>query len=205
MRTVSQLPSEQAPVSLPPQRGSGLCSLLLPVLGALICVVVLPAEGRAQDATVSEYQVKAAYLYNFAKFVEWPAESFSSASSPFQICIFGADPFGEALRNLTRGKQVNGRSFEILDGVTAAAQAGSCHILFVSTSATRQFQAILQTLQGRSVLIVGESEGFVQRGGMINFVLEGGRVQFEVNRKTAEQAGLKISAKLLSVAKQVMV
>jgi len=204
MRSVT-LQSEQAPVWKPPRRSSGACSLLLCILGALLCVVVLPAEGRAQDATVSEYQVKAAYLYNFAKFVEWPAASFSSVSAPFQICIFGPDPFGDALQNLTRGKQVNGRSFEILDGVTAAAQAGSCHILFVSTSASRQFEAILHGLQGRSVLIVGESQGFVGQGGMINFVLEGGRVLFEVNRRAAEQAGLKISVKLLSVAKQVMV
>lgn len=166
---------------------------------------MLPADGGAQDAAVTEYQVKAAYLYNFAKFVEWPAESFSSASAPFEICVFGQDPFGEELQNLTRGKQVNGRRFEIRGGVTAPAQASSCHILFVSTSATRRFLAVAQELQGRSVLIVGESEGFAERGGMINFVLEGDRVLFEVNQKAAQQAGLKISAKLLSVAKQVMV
>ena len=198
MRSVSQLPSEQAPL---PQRSSASCSLLLCLLGALICVPMLPADGGAQDAAVGEYEVKAAYLYNFAKFVEWPAESFSSASAPFEICIFGRDSFGEMLQNLTRGKQVNGRSFRIRSGVAAS----SCHILFVSTSVTRQFQTILQGLQGRSVLIVGESEGFIERGGMINFVLEGGRVLFEVNQKAAQQAGLKISAKLLSVAKQVTV
>jgi len=204
MRSVSKLPSEPALVS-PPRRSSEPCSPLLCILGVLICVVMLPADGCAQDAAVSEYQVKAAYLYNFAKFVEWPAESFSGASAPFEICIFGRDPFGEVLQDITRGKLVNGRRFEIRGRVTAPAQALSCHILFVSTSATRQFHAILQGLQGRSVLIVGESEGFVERGGMINFVLEGGRVLFEVNQKAAQQAGLKISAKLLSVAKRVMV
>jgi len=199
MRSVSQLPSEQTPAS--PQRRGSPSALLLYSLGALICVVMLPTDGGAQDSTVREYQVKAAYLYNFAKFVEWPTESFSSAAAPFEICIFGRDPFGEMLQNLTRGKQVNGRSFKIRSGVAAS----SCHILFVSTSATRQFQTMLQGLQGRSVLIVGESEGFAERGGMINFVLEGGRVLFEVNQKAAQQAGLKISARLLSVAKQVMV
>jgi len=203
MRSSSQLPSEPALVS-PPRKSSGPCSVLLRILAALICLLALSTPGRAQDAAVSEYQVKAAYLYNFAKFVEWPSDSFSSASAPFEICIFGEDPFGEVLQNVIRGKQVNGRSFEIRGRVTAPAQAASCHILFVSTSATRQFQAILQALRGRSVLIVGESPGFAERGGMINFVLEGGRVLFEVNQKAARQAGLKISAKLLTVAKQVM-
>ena len=199
MRSVSQRHSEQAPAS--PQKRGGPSALLLCSFAALLCVVMLPADGSAQDSAVSEYQVKAAYLYNFAKFVEWPAESFSSASAPFEICIFGRDPFGEILQNLIRGKQVNGRSFRIRSGVAAS----SCHILFVSTSVTRQFETILQGLQGRSVLIVGESEGFVERGGMINFVLEGGRVLFEVNQKAAQRAGLKISAKLLSVAKPVTV
>jgi len=203
MPSVSELPSEQAPASA--QRRGGPSTLLLYSLGALICVVMLPTDGGAQDATVSEYQVKAAYLYNFAKFVEWPAKSFASASSPYQICILGKDPFREALQDLVRGKLVNGRGFQIIGNVTAPPQTTGCHILFVSASATRQFQMVLPALQGRSILIVGESEGFARQGGMINFVLEGSRVLFEVNRKVAEQAGLKISAKLLSVAKEVMV
>jgi hypothetical protein len=172
---------------------------------ALLLAGTLSAMGTAQDGAISEYQVKAAYLYNFAKFVEWPAKSFTSASAPYRICILGKDPFREALQSLTRGKQVKGRGFEILGDVTDPAQAARCHILFVSTSGNKQFQRMLPALQGRSILIVGESEGFARQGGMINFVLEGDRVLFEVNQRAAEQAGLKISAKLLSVAKEVTV
>ena len=91
--------------------------------------------GTAQDGAISEYQVKAAYLYNFAKFVEWPAKSFTSASAPYRICILGKDPFREALQDLVRGKLVNGREFQIIGNVTAPPQTTSCHILFVSASA----------------------------------------------------------------------
>lgn len=203
MQSLWQLHSE--PAARSPQRRGGICRCCLRIAAALLFAGTLSATGTAQDSAISEYQVKAAYLYNFTKFVEWPAESFASASTPYQICILGKDPFREALQDLTRGKVVNGRGFQIFVGVTDSAQAARCHILFVSTPANRQFQRMLQALQGRSVLIVGESEGFARQGGMINFVLEGSRVLFEVNRKAAEQAGLKISAKLLSVARQVMV
>lgn len=169
------------------------------VLGAIVGSWV-PATS-AQTAT--EYQVKAAFLYNFAKFVEWPSSSFSSPSAPLQICVFGRDPFGEELRNITNEKMVNGHRLEVRRAMDLQ-QARSCHILFVAFSGA-SVKSILEGLHGASVLTVGDSKGFAEQGGMINFILENDRVKFEVSSKAAEKAGLKISSKLLSLAKSVIV
>jgi len=155
---------------------------------------------QAEPAT--EYQVKAAFLYNFAKFVEWPPASFAGPAGPLEICVLGQDPFGEELRSITQDKLVNGHRLEVRH-VDDAQQARSCHILFVASSEKGQLKLILESLHGSSVLTVGDSKGFTEHGGMINFVLEDDRVKFDVNRKAAEEAGLKISSKLLSVAKAV--
>jgi hypothetical protein len=174
------------------------------VLWVLGVVMLLLSSAQVQSSTASEYQVKAAFLYNFAKFVEWPPSSFSDASAPLQICVFGRDPFGEELRNITSEKTVNGRKLEVRQ-VADLQHARSCHILFVASSGKTAVKQIVEGLRGVSVLTVGDTKGFAEQGGMINFVLENDRVQFEVSRKAAEQAGLKISSKLLSVAKLVIV
>lgn len=173
------------------------------VLWVLGVVVLCLSGTSAQTPTAGEYQIKAAFLFNFAKFVEWPASSFADASAPLRICIFGRDPFGDELSDITRDKTVNGRRLEVDKGIDLQA-ARTCQILFISSSEKGRMKDVLTRLGGSSVLTVAESEGFAEQGGMINFVLEKSRVQFEVNRKAAEQAGLKISSKLLSVAKVVL-
>jgi hypothetical protein len=170
------------------------------VIGAVVCSLAIGTG--AQFAT--EYQVKAAYLFNFAKFVEWPPSSFADASAPLQICVFGQDPFGQELRDITNEKIVNGRKLEVHQ-VVDLQLARACHILFIASSEKAQVKQILESLRGSGALTVGDTKAFAEQGGMINFVLESNRVQFEVNRKAAEQAGLKISSKLLSVAKLVIV
>jgi hypothetical protein len=173
------------------------------LLWSLSVVTLLLSATRAQSPTAGEYQVKAAFLYNFAKFVEWPPSSFSDASAPLQICVFGRDPFGEELRNLTAGKTVNGRKLEV-GTINDLQHARNCHILFIASSVRMPMKQLIEDLRGASVLTVGDAKDFAGQGGMINFVLENDRVQFEVNRKAADQAGLKISSKLLSVAKLVI-
>jgi hypothetical protein len=173
------------------------------VLRVLGLVMLFLSDTRAQSPTAGEYQVKAAFLFNFAKFVEWPPSIFSNASAPLRICVFGRDPFGEELRNITREKIVNGRKLEV-DQVVDLRRARTCHILFIASSEKAQLKQILESLRGTDALTVGDTKGFVQQGGMINFVLDNNRVQFEVNRKAAEQGGLRISSKLLSVAKLVL-
>ncbi len=176
------------------------------LLGVLAAMLLFPARamGQPPSATATEYQVKAAFLYNFAKFVEWPPASFPSASAPLQICVLGRDPFGQELRDITQDKAVNGRRLEV-QHVADTQQARSCHILFIALSEKTQLKPILDSLRGTSVLTVGDTKGFTERGGMINFVLDNDRVTFEVNQRAAEEAGLKISSKLLSVAKGAIV
>lgn len=169
---------------------------------AILSMAMIPGFCFSQDATTNEYQVKAAYLFNFAKFVEWPTNTFSSADAPLKICVMGLDPFGRSLEDSIAGKTVSGRPIEISHKADAAG-ARSCQILFIAVSDKQQIRRILPQLSGASVLTVGDTLGFTEDGGMLNFVLDGDRVRFDANLNAAEQAHLRISARLLSVAKTV--
>jgi hypothetical protein len=168
-----------------------------------VVILLLMPLHSATAQSASEYQVKAAFLYNFAKFIEWPPSTFPDASMPFRICIFGRDPFGQELRDIVNEKTVNGRKLEI-DYTVDVQLAKACHILFIASSEKARLKQILESLQGSVALTVGDTEGFAEQGGMINFVLDHDRVQFKVNRSAAELAGLRISSKLLTVAKLVI-
>ncbi len=161
----------------------------------------LAAVTQAQSAT--EYQVKAAFLFNFAKFVEWPADAFSAADAPLQICVLGQDPFGHEFEQVIVDKTVNGHRIEVVHP-SGVPQAKSCHIIFVASAEKQQVREILRGLRGASVLTVGDTAGFAQIGGVINFVLDENRVRFEINVKAAERAHLKISSRLLTVAKVIV-
>src|SRR6267142_296706 len=124
-----------------------------------------------QAQTATEYQVKAAFLFNFAKFVDWPAEAFPGADSPLQICVLGQDPFGHEFQDVIADKTINGRRIEVIHP-SGVPQARACHIIFVSSSEKRQMRAILRGLQGPSILTVADTEGFAGMGGIINFVLD---------------------------------
>jgi hypothetical protein len=137
------------------------------VLWMLSMVVLLLSGTRAQSPTAGEYQVKAAFLYNFAKFVEWPSSSFSNASAPLRICVFGRDPFGEELRNITKEKTVNGHKLEVSQ-VLDLQLAKTCHILFIAASETARLKQIFEGLRGTDALTVGDTKGFVEQGGMID-------------------------------------
>jgi hypothetical protein len=151
---------------------------------------------------IEEYQVKAAYLYNFAKFVDWPAAAFGSAASPISICIFGADSFGGALDEVVRGKTAGGRIL-VVRTLSDLAGAKGCHVLFISAATWKTHRAALGRLAGSGVLTVGEAPGFTAAGGIVGFKLEGRRVRFEINVDAARQAQLQISSKLLNLAEIV--
>lgn len=152
---------------------------------------------------MSDYQVKAAYLYNFAKFVQWPAHDFSSPNSPIQLCVLNDRTFQVELKSIVKDKTVAGRPVAVL-GVQDAEQSRFCHMLFINSSQSSNSRHILDMLRRRSVLTVGESAGFAEQGGIINFVLQQDHVQFEVNHRAANEVGLQISSRLLSVAKLVI-
>jgi hypothetical protein len=155
-----------------------------------------PSSLFAADRTL-EYQVKAAFLLNFTKFVEWPAGAFEAPDSPIHICIFGHDPFGPILDRMIAGEAVNGRSVTALR-INRTPDAKACQVLFFDDS-EKDGLSILPGL-GPGVLTVGEEEGFLRGGGMIAFLLENRRVRFRIDRKAAENAGLRLSSKLLNVA-----
>ena len=169
------------------------------ILGLNVALLLASSAGRAQEPQPSEYQVKAAFLFNFAKFVEWPAQAFAEPTSPMVIGILGENPFGDDLERTIRGKTINNRPFEI-KAIKSLPEARRCHILFISTSEKTRLPEILESLGTATVLTVGEMERFVETGGMINLVKEADKIRFQINDVAAKNAGLKISSKLLSLA-----
>jgi len=168
--------------------------MALAVAGVLVGASCL----HAQQANPTEYEVKAAYLYNFGKFVEWPAK-VTAASEFFSICVLGEDPFGSTFDATIAGESINGKKV-VVKRITKPQDAVSCRILFISSSEEGRLQEILAMLGNTSVLTVSDLSQFTRRGGMIRFVMEANRVRFEVNLTTAEHAGLTLSSQLLKVA-----
>jgi hypothetical protein len=183
----------------------------LPVRNCLpplaLCLVIAtalyaPPRVMSQSKTAGEYEVKAAFLYNFAKFVEWPDRSFAGAQSAFTICVLGTDPFGQALDDALDGKMIGSRRVK-LERVKDATRARECQVVFVAPSESQRLPEIIDQLRGASVLVVGETDGFAQAGGTVQFTLEQDRVRFTINPDAAERAGLRLSSKLLALAKIV--
>jgi hypothetical protein len=151
----------------------------------------------------SEYDVKAAYLFKFTKFVEWPSSAFSNPDAPFVIGIVGRDPFG-GLDRILEGKRTGERALEVryLSAGDAAGQR-ACQMIFVNASEEHRLPDILSAIQGRPVLVVGESDGFASAGGMLGFAVRQSHMGVEVNSGAARQARLKISSQLLNIARIV--
>src|SRR5664280_796736 len=170
-----------------------------PILGLSLAWLLTVGGGRAQETPPTEYKLKAAFLFNFAKYVEWPPAAFAEATSPMVIGILGENPFRDDLEPTIRDKTINNRPLVIKE-FRSPAEATNCHILFISTSEKQRLPEILKSLHGTSVLTVGETDRFTETGGMINFVAEGNKIRFQINDAVAKGAGLKISSKLLSLA-----
>jgi hypothetical protein len=170
---------------------------VLAALTFLVLATVQPTLGNE----VSEYQVKAAFLFNFAKFVQWPVSAFSKEEDPIVIGILGSDPFGKDLDSVVVGKTVNGRSFLVKRLAGSNAEAKKCHILFISKSEKNNLATVLGALGGTPVLTVSEIDQFIQQGGIIKFNTEGGRVMIAINESAAKTAQIAISSRLMQVAK----
>lgn len=149
-----------------------------------------------------EYQVKAAFLYNFTKFIEWPAGISRGGGDSLMVCVMGEDPFDHALEQVVKGKNLNGKAFEVRH-VSNVQEARSCQVLFVGSSERRKVRSILEGLKGASVLTVGDTPGDAKQGCIIDFLIEDSKVRFEINVGAADLANLKVSSKLLSLAKVV--
>ena len=167
---------------------------------ALLLAFLLSSGASAQQTQPSEYQLKAAFVFHFAEFVDWPARAFTAPGSPMIIGILGDNPFGNELEQAVRGKSLNNHPLTVKPISSVAEAATNCHILFVSSSEKKRFPEIFTGLGKASVLTVGETDRFNESGGMINFTLEGGKIRFQINDAAAKRAGLKISSKLMSLA-----
>jgi hypothetical protein len=151
------------------------------------------------DQGPGEYQVKAAFLFNFAKFIDWPARKFIQPDSPLVIGIVGNDPFNGLLDEAVQGKCINDRAV-LIKHIDTMEELRKCHILFVCRSEDDRIGPILKEVGSDNVLTVGETDKFVSHGGMISFVMVGDSVRFQINDNAARHAGLKISSKLSSLA-----
>jgi hypothetical protein len=171
-------------------------------LALLPACLLVAACASAQSVT--EEQVKAAYLLNFAKFIEWPAEAFTTADATMNFCALGRSPVVDELDASVRGKNISGHTITVRH-LHGPEEIKDCHLLFLASSAVRQQQKLLQASKGAAVLLVAETPGFARAGGTINFILENGRLLFEVNVAAAENAHLRISSKLLALARIVTV
>jgi hypothetical protein len=166
----------------------------------LLVAALAGATTQTARASSLEYRVKAAFLYNFAKFIEWPPQAFEGPRSPYSICVLGQDPFsgdldGAVGENMVQGRRLVVRRLAKLDG------AGTCHILFVSSSERARLPAILESVAAAPTLTVGEDEEFTRLGGCLRFFLAENRVRFEINLPATDRAHLKLSAQLLSLAR----
>jgi len=165
---------------------------------ALGLTAVLGAAGSPEQPA-DEYQVKAAFIYNFAKFVQWPPEAFQNSKEPIAICVLGQDPFGSSLEDIVAGRAVEGRSL-IVRHISSIKQVAGCHVLFISSVENKRPLPILAEIKTPGVLTIGDSDASGADGVVINFKIERGKVRFEINLEAAEREKLRISSRLLSLA-----
>lgn len=178
---------------------------MLPLLRRLLSwssIGFISAATAVSAADFGEYQVKAGFLFNFAKFTEWPAEAWSSRDTTLNLCITGKDPFGGAVLAAFESRLVGNREFHSRRGVGVDELSG-CHVLFIASSEERNVQAILRAAGTRPILTISDIEGFVEAGGMIGLVTLDERIQFDVNLAACQRAALKPSSKMLKLAHQV--
>lgn len=171
-------------------------------VAAVVILSLAAGSAGADGPLATEYAVKAAFLYNFAKFVEWPADAFRGPRDPMTLCVLGENPLAGEIEQTVGGKTAMGRQI-VVRRFTKLAGLDECRILFVSSSEETRFAQVLAAVGGRAVLTVGEEEGFARAGGIITFVVRQNRVRFQIDRGAAARAGLNISSRLLELAEAV--
>jgi hypothetical protein len=191
------------PQRLPRSRGEWITPRIWVATLVLGVVVFLAFPGaRFQAYPPTEYDVEAAYLYNLGMFVAWPAAAAPGTNSPFTICVIGVDPFGRVLDTAVAGEMIGAQSV-VARRVANSGEALGCRILFVSSSEQGVLKEVLATVSQASVLTVSNIPDFVERGGIIQFVVENRKVRFGINLAAAERARLSLSSQLLKLAVRV--
>lgn len=174
-----------------------MAALVLLALAATVLGRAVEAPGIAK-----EHQLKAAFLYNFTKFVDWPPQRFEKPDAPIVIAVLGRNPFDDALRELAIDRKVNGRAVKFVRA-EAPAQAMSAHLVFIAAGEEPRFAAAIAALNAGGVLTVGESERFAAAGGAITFVMEDSKVRFVINLAATQVAQVRVSAQLQKLATRV--
>jgi hypothetical protein len=168
----------------------------------ITCINGFGAGWQADSYVPDEYEIKAVFLYQFTKFIDWPSDAFPEKSAPVILGIYGDDPFGQYLDEVVTGETIEGRPL-VVQRLTAINQLNKCHVVFISHSESKNLSSILRRLGNNSILTVGDTPGYAEKGVMINLFTRNRKIRFEINRTAAEQAGLKISSKLLNLANLV--
>jgi hypothetical protein len=171
----------------------------------LMLFLILEPAGRifaADPLSLSEYQIKAGFFFNFTRFVDWPESAFPAPASPILACVAGETPLTDLVTDVTVGKVVNGRAVSI-KRVRVSDDLRRCNLLFISAADQRRTAEILASLTKANTLTVGETPGFAQAGGMINFSIQENKVKLELNLDATTRAGLKINSKLIAVSRLV--
>ena len=181
-------------------RGAERFSATACLAGGTCLLSLFWIEAQAQAPTFKEYEVKAVFLFNFIQFVEWPGKAFPAADTPLTIGVLGEDPFGDILEQTIQGETIKHRKIN-LQRSRRFEDLKTCHLLFISKSEEGRLPQILREMAATGALTVGESDHFCRLGGVINFVTEKNKVRFEVCLAAAERSDLKMSAKLLKLAK----
>jgi hypothetical protein len=174
---------------------------LLSLVALVLTFLQTGLSVRAGETTVTESQIKAAFLLNFPKYVDWPVQVLAS-NAPLVIAVLGDDEVSGDLQKLAAGKTVFGHPIEFRR-IAVAEEAERCHVLFIGITESRQVSEILNRFRNTSVLTVGQSDEFLEKGGIINFSRRDRKIRLEINLHGAGQANLKVSSKLLSVADSV--
>jgi len=168
------------------------------IIAAHLLVLLVATLGSGASVNRTEYQIKAAFLLNFARFIDWPAAP-SGGFDPLNFCVLGRDPFGSALEEAMEGQSVHGQPVQVRR-IADVSELSSCQAVFLPGSEMYRSDELIKALSDRSVLTVGEAKDFALRGGVINFVMQEGKVRFQINPAAAARAHLKINFRLLQLA-----
>lgn len=179
-----------------------LCSVLVFSVVASICCGFVQAQSGISDSEYTEYEIKAAFICNFTKFVEWPHEVFASDSTKLVIGILGMDPFDDTMERVIRGRQPKRMGIEV-KRFRSAAEIDQCHVLFISRSEENRLTSIIRRIGKTPILTICEAEDFLPAGGIIRLFSRQNKVRFEINPAAAAQVGLMISSKLLKLAENL--
>lgn len=184
-------------------RGYSISCRLLTVLALLAAPSGSSGPLRGELPVSNEYDVKAAFLFHFAQFVEWPADAFREPNGPLNYCTIGEDPFHGVLDETLKGKSVSNRLLRVRH-LGVREPVADCQIIFLGAADKKLLGEVLNSVSGQPALCVGETDHFARDGGMIGFFLENNKVRFDINLQAVERARLKIDSRLLFLAKNVV-